>query len=185
MIHRVCKAHRIRGWHLGGIAFCLTSLLAVCCLANESTSVAALSSPENTSLLSAIAKVAGSLLVVVGLMLVLLYAIKRIGIGSSRGRGGSAIVVLETRMVAPRKYIAIVEIADKCLALGITEHNINLLADLGLEVKASLSSQSAAVKPGSAFAGLLKKSMKSWQTTAVPEPGGQTADRKQDRQESP
>ena len=138
----------------------------------------------NTSLLAAIAKVFGSLLVVVGLMLVLLYFIKRAGIGSGRSRGGSAITVLETRMVAPRKYIAIVEIADKCLALGITEHNINLLADLGLEVKASLLGQSADVKSGSAFAGLLAKSMKSWQASAA-KPDAQAMGSNQDRQESP
>ena len=177
------KTPRIRGWHLGAVAFCLASV-AVCCLAIEPDPAAAFPLPATTSLISTIGKVFGALLVVVGLMLVLLYFIKRVGIGSGRSRGGSAIAVLETRMVAPRKYIAIVEIADKCLALGITEHNINLLADLGAEVKAALVNQSNAVKPGSAFAGLLNKSMKSWQAAAA-KPGGQAVGSNQDRQESP
>ena len=156
--------------------------LGVALLANGTALAAVGPSPETTSLLSAIVKVFGSLLVVVGIMLVLLYFIKRTGLGSGQARSGSAIAVLETRMVAPKKYIAIVEIADRCLALGITEHNINLLADLGPEIKASLAPQSTA-KPGSAFAGLLSKSMKSWQGAQ----GGQGSDpaiHDQDKQES-
>lgn len=178
------KGHRRGACSLaGGVAFCLVSL-AVCCLANEPAPGGALSSPENGSLLWAIVKVFGSLLVVVGLMLLILYGIKRSGLGSGRSRGGSAITVLETRMVAPRKYIAIVEIADKCLAVGITEHNINLLADLGAEVKATLAGQSNVAKPGTAFANLLNKSMKSWQA-AAPEPGARALDSNQEQQESP
>jgi len=183
MIKKGGKSHRLRAWSLGGIVFCLVSL-AVCCLANEPAPAVALATPGNGSLLAAIVKVFGSLLVVVGLMLLILYGIKRSGFGSGRSRGGSAIAVLETRMVAPRKYIAIVEIAGKCLAVGITEHNINLLADLGDEAKSALAGQSNTAKPGSNFANLLNKSMKSWQS-AAPDPGTQAMARNQDRQELP
>ena len=167
---------------IGGRA-CLFVSLTVCCLVNEPALAAAATSPETPSLLSAIVKVFGSLLVVVGLMLVLLYFIKRSGLGSGQGRSGSAIAVLETRMVAPKKYIAIVEIADKCLAIGITDHNINLLADLGPEAKSSLASLMPA-KPGASFAGLLSKSMKSWQSSASGK-GASTVMHDQDKQESP
>ena len=175
------KACRIRGWLRGGAASLF--LLTVCCLVNESALAAAAPLPETPSLLSAIVKVFGSLLVVVGLMLVLLYFIKRSGLGSGQGRSGSAISVLETRMVAPKKYIAIVEIADKCLAIGITDHNINLLADLGPEAKSSLASQTMA-KPGASFARLLSKSMKSWQSSASGKDDN-TVTHDQDKQESP
>lgn len=171
---------RIRGaCCLGGLVFCLANL-ALCSLANASDPVpSAIPYQESTSLLLAISKVLGALLVVVGIMLVLLYAIKRSGLGAGRSRGGSAIAVLETRMVAPRTYIAIVVVADKCLAIGITDHNITLLTDLGAEVKASLVSQGPAVPLTSAFASLLQKSMKSWRADA----GAMASN--QDRQESP
>ncbi|MDD5758829.1 MAG: flagellar biosynthetic protein FliO [Desulfobulbaceae bacterium] len=167
-------------WGLGGIVFFLASQ-ALQCLAGDAASNGAFASPENASLLAAITKVFGSLLVVVGLILVLLYCIKRAGFGSGRGRVGSAIAVLESRMVAPKKYIAIVEIADKCLAVGITDHGINLLADLGPEVKESLARQSAGVKTASTFAGVLKKSMKSWQASSCQ--SGQVMDSAAERQE--
>ncbi|MDP2106930.1 MAG: flagellar biosynthetic protein FliO, partial [Desulfobulbaceae bacterium] len=135
------------------------------CLAAESSGGAPLLSAETSSLLSAIIKVSGSLLVVVGIMLVLLYAIKRTGLGTGLGRGSSAITILETRMVAPKKYIAIVDVAGHCLALGITDHNINLLSDLGPETKAALTSRPVTANPG--FAGLLKKTIRAQQTTTI------------------
>ena len=176
------KAYRIGG-RVRGAAASLFLILAMGCLVNEPALAAAAPLPETPSLLSAIVKVFGSLLVVVGLMLVLLYFIKRSGLGSGQGRSGSAIAVLETRMVAPKKYIAIVEIADKCLAIGITDHNINLLADLGSEAKSSLASQTP-TKPGASFARLLSKSMKSWQSSASGH-GDRAMIHDQDKQESP
>lgn len=140
--------------------------------------------PENASLLSSIAKVVGALLVVVGLMLVLLYAIKRLGLGQGRGGGGTAIAVLETRMVAPRKYITIVRVADRCLALGVTEQTISLLADLGEEGKAAFANQGTSSPPTSGFAALLQKSMQSWRV-APPGADRQPGASPQDRQEEP
>ncbi len=157
--------------------------LTLSSLAHGGALAAVAEPPETASLLSAIVKVFGALLVVVGIMLALLYFIKRTGLASGAGRGGSAIAVLETRMVAPKKYIAIVEIADKCLALGITEHAINLLADLGPETRSSLALQ-APVKSGPGFAALLSKSMKAWQAPASGQ-GSPAAVHDQDKQESP
>ena len=177
-------AQRIWGCLRGGAVFYGFNQ-AVCCWAAETAAPTAAGGLSGaTSLLSAIVKVFGSLLVVVGLMLVLLYFIKRTGLGSGRGRGSSAIAVLETRMVAPKKYVAIVEVAGKCLALGITDHNINLLADLGAEAKAALSPQAMGAKPGSTFAGLLSRSMKAWQAP-VPESDGRAMENRNDHQESP
>lgn len=167
-------------WRLGGIVFFLASR-ALCCLAEDATVNGAFASPENASLMAAISKVFGSLLVVVGLILVLLYCIKRAGLGAGRSRAGSAIAVLETRMVAPKKYIAIIEIADKCLAVGITDHSVNLLADLGPEVRASLARQDSVVTPVSTFAGVLKRSMTSRQASSSQ--SGQAMNSAAERQE--
>jgi len=120
-------------------------------------------SAETSSLLSAIVKVSGSLLVVVGIMLLVLYAIKRTGLGSGLGSASSAITVLETRMVAPKKYIAIVDVAGHCLALGITDHAINLLSELGPEATATLINRQGPAASG--FAGLLRRSMRNQQAS--------------------
>lgn len=175
-------AQRKAGW-FGIVAAFAFFLLAAPCLANELPSAASPLS-EGASLLSGIGKVFGALLVVVGLMLVVLYLIKRAGLGVGRGRSGSAIAVLESRMVAPKKYVAIVEIADKCLALGITDHSISLLADLGPEAKAALARQATTVKPGATFAGLLAQSMKSWQA-AAPTSSGLAGKGDKEAQDSP
>lgn len=174
------KTRGYNAWPWGGAAFCLGSQ-ALCCLAGEGGPGAAAPLSETTTLLSAIAKVFGSLVVVVGLMLILLYVIKRSGLGTAMPGSGSAIAVLETRMVAPKKYIAIIQIADKCLALGITEQAISLLTELGPEAQATLAQQARPTKTGTPFAGLLARSMKAWQGVA---PGPAAPAKDHDRQES-
>lgn len=139
MTSMVNKGHRLGLSLLWSVVLGVVSL-ATCCLAAEPTPSPVVPLAETSSLLTAIAKVFGSLLVVVGLMLLLLYFIKRTGLGTGLGRGGSAITILETRMVAPKKYITIVEIAGRCLALGITDQAINLLTELGPEAKTLLGS---------------------------------------------
>lgn len=146
----------------------LLTTAALLCLAAATAGAAepaALPSPatgQTMSLLTAILKMAGSLAVVVTLMFLLLYFLKKTGLNQGGGRAGSLIRVMDTRMIAPKKYIAIVEIADQCLAVGITEHNINLLTVLGDEVKTSLGVAAGHTGPGSSsFAGVLRRSLRS------------------------
>jgi flagellar biosynthetic protein FliO len=84
---------------------------------------------ETKTLINAIFKVVSSLIVVVALMLGVVYLIKKSGINKGL-KSGSMVKVLETKMVAPKKYIAIVEVAGKTLSIGVTDHNINLLTEL-------------------------------------------------------
>lgn len=137
-------------------------LLTTSALAADQTPASAIPMSETTSLMTAIAKVTGALIVVIGLMLLLLHVIKRSGLGSGGGRSGSAITVLETRMVAPKKYITIVDIAGQCLALGVTDHTITRLADLGPDAKTWLAAPAGTAKPAATFAGLLNRSMQAW-----------------------
>ena len=165
-------------WALAGLA------LATVSLAGEPPPAQGLPLSETTSLLTAMIKVIGALIVVVGLMLLLLHFLKRTGLASGGSRRGSAITVLETRMVAPKKYIAIVEIAGHCLALGITDHTITRLTDLGPEAKDLLTSPPPTDKPGGAFAGLLNRSLHAWRETASPQ-GAAENKRTPDPEESP
>jgi len=102
-------------------------LLAADALPPEGKLMSAGGQGETVALLMAIVKVAGSLIVVVGLMLLAVHLIKKIGIGRGSGGDGRMIDVLDTRMIAPKKYVAVVQIAGKCVALGITDQQINLL----------------------------------------------------------
>jgi flagellar biosynthetic protein FliO len=114
---------------------------------------------ETASLISAIFKVVGSLAVVVALMVVFIYLLKKTGI--NRGlRENSLIQVLETKMVAPKKYIAIVEIAGKAVSLGVTENNITLLTEVEPSRLSGLNSPLGASSSTSLpqqFAGFLAK----------------------------
>ncbi len=120
---------------------------------------------NTTSLVSAIAKVFGALAVVVALMLLLIYFVKKLGLTNGLAKRGSHIKIIETRMIAPKKYIAIAQIAGKQLALGITDHHITLLTDLDdqiLSTNTNSPDKSPQVSSGDqslTFAGVLHKSL--------------------------
>jgi flagellar biosynthetic protein FliO len=109
---------------------------------------------ETASLVSAIAKVLGALAVVVALMFLLLFTLKKLGLGNGMAKSGSNIKIIETRMIAPKKYIAIAQIAGKQVALGITDHNISLLTDLDDQLISPVNEKSAG---SDSFAGVLQK----------------------------
>jgi len=123
-------------------------LLAADALPPEGKLISSGGQGETVALLMAIVKVAGSLIVVVGLMLLAVHLIKKIGLGRGSGGDGRMIDVLDTRMIAPKKYVAVVRIAGKCVALGITDQQINLLT----RVEDSHPRQED-VQPGGASAG--------------------------------
>ena len=68
---------------------------------------------ESASLFTAILKVAGSLGLVIGIMLLIVMLIKKLGLSGQTMRPGSMINILETRMLAPKKYLAVVETAKR------------------------------------------------------------------------
>ncbi len=81
--------------------------------------------------------------------------------GINKGlRDTSLIRVLDNKMVAPKKYIAIVEIAGKTVSLGVTDHNINLLTEIDPSALNALPSNSTLSSSSSLplkFSGLLAK----------------------------
>ena len=116
---------------------------------------------ETASLLLAIVKVVASLLLVVGLMLLLAHLMKKIGLSSTAIRPGSLIRVLDNRMIAPKRYVAVLEIGGEYVVVGITDQNITLLSRLenSTELEQLLAERQAG-RPaglGSSFAALLHK----------------------------
>ena len=98
-------------------------------------------------------KTAGGLALIIGLILVAVWFLRRFG-GAGNYRGaGSIIRTLDTKMLGPRKYVTLLEIGSRTLALGVTEQSISLLAEMAEgEIPAR---EKATAAPG--FADILKK----------------------------
>lgn len=151
------------------VGFIITAQTCLALDPESSTLPTALTSDlrETTSLVTAIFKVLGSLAVVVGLMLLLFFLLKKYGFNKGLSATGSLINVVESRMIAPKKYIAVVEIANKCVAVGITDNSMTLLTD----VDNSFINDSNAPRQKSStvpFSGLLKKAAHARQNQSQP-----------------
>lgn len=91
---------------------------------------AAMELKETTSLSLAVVKALAALAVVLGLIMLTTRLLKRLGWGADRPGGGSLIRMVETRMIAPKKYVAILQVAGELIVVGVTDQQINLLAKL-------------------------------------------------------
>lgn len=123
----------------------------------------AASAGETASLATAILKIIGSLGLVLGLMLLAVLAIRKLGLGRTNIRGNSLIKVMDTRMIAPKKYVAVLEIADEFVVVGITDQNINLLTKLNIEqeqLKAFGTKEKGGSRPLPSFSAFLEKAVK-------------------------
>ncbi len=72
-------------------------------------------------------KTAGSLLIILGLIACLFYSLKRLRFGSAAGPGLSRMRVLTTLSLAPKRSIAIVEVLDEWLVVGVGTDSVTLL----------------------------------------------------------
>lgn len=87
-------------------------------------------SQETLSLTTTIFKTLGSLILVVGLMLLLLFWIRKMGLVRVGSRQEGLIAVLDSQMLAPKKQVSVLEVAGTYLVVGLTEQKITLLATL-------------------------------------------------------
>jgi flagellar biogenesis protein FliO len=89
--------------------------------------------PQFTPLASMLAmgKLLVAFLIIAALMALLFRAMKKMGLGHGSLSKGGLISVLDTRLIAPKKYIAVVRVAGEDLAIGISDHGLSLLCKLG------------------------------------------------------
>ncbi len=109
---------------------------------------------ESGSLLASIGKTVAALAVVVGLMLMLLFWLRKMGLGKLTGRPGSLISILETRLIAPKKYVTVLQVAGERFVVGITDQQINFLTSLkndGAPDASALAETGAQDAPFAAF----------------------------------
>ncbi len=88
------------------------------------------SGQETISLLSAIFKATGALILVVGLMLLFVFLIKKIGLSRSRFKPHSLIKILDIHALAPKKHVAVLDVAGEFIVVGITDQQISMLTKL-------------------------------------------------------
>jgi flagellar biogenesis protein FliO len=81
--------------------------------------------------MAAIGKLLVAFLIIGALMALLFKGMKKMGLGHGSMSKGGLISVLDTRMVAPKKYISVVRVAGEDLAIGISDNNLSLLCKLG------------------------------------------------------
>lgn|GEM_PF-4803193 len=88
----------------------------------------ALPGMEAPDLFMAGVKMAGALAVLIGGLLLALYLVKRLGAARSGLFGGQELIrIIGTRALAPKKYIALVEVGGSVLTLGVTNEGISCL----------------------------------------------------------
>lgn len=125
---------------LSGLLLIKGACTPPCCRAQEALSPVAATEQggatlltearKTASLAATVAKVFGALLLVVGLLLLMMIWLKRLGLGKGAIGQGSLIRVLDTRMIAPKKHVAVIEVGGQCVVVGVTDQQISLLTKL-------------------------------------------------------
>ncbi|MGV1099946.1 flagellar biosynthetic protein FliO [Thiovibrio sp. JS02] len=105
-------------------------LLAEQTAAGASSPLLLAGNAETLSLTATIFKTIGALILVIGLMLLLLAWIKKMGLAQNSPQQGRLIKLLDMQILAPRKQVAVLEVAGQFLVVGISDRQINLLARL-------------------------------------------------------
>ncbi|MDR3089564.1 MAG: flagellar biosynthetic protein FliO [Desulfobulbaceae bacterium] len=110
---------------------------AVLALIAAAMTIAAIFAPERAfaaaqddSLTVAYLRMIAALALVIGIMFIM-YALLKKRFSLTRNRDDSAIRVLETRLLAPRKSLCLVEARGEAFLLAINQDGISLLAALG------------------------------------------------------
>lgn len=114
---------------------------------------------DTLSLTTTIFKTLGALIIVVGLMLLLLFWIRKMGLVKIGSRPEGLITVLDSQMLAPKKQVSVLEVAGAYLVVGLTEQQITLLATLDANdrLTAATHAQKTFTPMPASFAAMLNK----------------------------
>ena len=114
---------------------------------------------EAISLTAVLFKTLGSLILVVGLMLLLLFWIRKMGLAKGGSSQEGLITVLDSQMLAPKKQVSVLEVAGTYLVVGLSEQQITLLATLEANDRLQEAAHSRKTLPPlpASFAAMLNK----------------------------
>ena len=85
---------------------------------------------EPVSFLSSGLRMVTTLSLVLGLIFLLFFGFKKYVLKNTAFGGGKLVQVLSTNFLAPKKNIALVEVAGEILVLGVSDQNISLLTSI-------------------------------------------------------
>ena len=97
----------------------------------------------------------GALILVIGIFLCFLFVMKKFRLASNSSRGGPAMRLLGTLSVAPKRAIALVEVYDEWLVIGIGTETVTLLSKIDQPSPGSFS-DAGTVSHQNSFHSLLK-----------------------------
>lgn len=107
----------------------LICLLPLTALAGDTGEVG-LELAQSPPMVMMMVKMIGALALIVGLMALLAIWLRRMGLARRGSSQESMIQLLDSKMIAPKKYVAVVRVGTKTLALGISDQNITMLDQL-------------------------------------------------------
>jgi len=145
------------------IVFALTILFGISALA-QITAVDSTVAPSETdyspSLAGIIFKLIVSMVLIVGLIYLSMYLIKKVNSRAAGGGiAGDTIKIIGRTFISPKQSLYLVKIGQRYTVLGATESNINLITELSDQEARDFDnreSKPAAISAGSKFADIFK-----------------------------
>lgn len=105
----------------------------------------------------ALMKLAVAVLVIVVLIYVSMVVLRKFTLGKSGILGGKgSLEVLERSYFAPKKFVCLMRVGEKVLLLGVSENNVNLVADVSDQAFSAPAKKGAREK-GSSFKSYLQQ----------------------------
>jgi flagellar biosynthetic protein FliO len=103
-------------------------------------------------------KTAGSLLLVLGLIICLFYFLKKMRFGSSSTPGAARLRLISSLSVAPKRSVALLELRDQWLVVGIGTESVTLLSQMNRpdDINEAIMDESEKTR---SFGSLLKNKM--------------------------
>ncbi len=100
-------------------------------------------------------KMLASLALIVGIIIVVFYLLKRLRGLSAVSRGGPSMRIVGSLPIAPKRSVTVVEVGEKWLVLGVGTDNINLLSTMEPTEEVAGKNHTSA-RPGGSFQRILQ-----------------------------
>ena len=117
----------------------------------------ALDLASSASLAVMVFKIVGGLILVVGIMFLLVIWLKKMGLTKGALHQGKLIKLIDSKMIAPKKYVAVVQVGSDLLALGVSDQQISMLHHLDAQDKILDRAARNSKKTDIPFSGILSK----------------------------
>ena len=102
-----------------------------------------------------IVRISASLLFILALIFLLAWLARRSG--WTRGSANRPMRLVCTQSLGPRAQLAMVNVGEKCLVLGVTAHQVTLLDTLPAEQSPATSNHAAPISFASALKSVLQR----------------------------